>query len=124
MPRNPRKYLEDMLAACEFLAEFTAGKTVDHYVRDQGFAAAVERKLQIIGEALMQLDRAAPELADRIPEKRTIISFRHVLVHGYDEIRPSVVWHVVEEKLPALRVTLGSLLRGSLPPNPHDPTDA
>lgn len=111
MPRNPRKYLEDMLAACDFLMAFTDHRTVEDYIRDLGFAAAVERKLQIVGEALMQLDRVAPQLAGRIPEKRAIISFRHVLVHGYDAIRPAMVWSVVEEKLPALRDTLLTLLR-------------
>jgi len=101
MPHDPEKYLHDMLASCEFLIEFTAGRNVADYSNDRPFRSAVERELQIIGEALLQLDHAAPDVADRITEKRSIIGFRHVLVHGYDNLKPATVWNVIEVKLPA-----------------------
>ncbi len=55
MPRDPEKYLFDMLDSCRFLLRFTAGRTLDEYTRDRGFRSAVDRELQIIGEALIQL---------------------------------------------------------------------
>ncbi len=66
MPRDPEKYLYDMLNSCRFLREFTAGCTLDEYTRDRGFRSAVERELQIIGEALVQLQRIAPHIAQQI----------------------------------------------------------
>ena len=86
--RDPQKYLYDMLSSCQFLLEFTRGKTTDDYINDRAFRSAMERELQIIGEAMMQLDHVAPQITDKIPEYRNIIGFRHVLVHGYDSLDP------------------------------------
>ncbi len=111
MPRRePQKYLHDMLSSCEFLLEFTIGKTVDDYINERAFRSAVERELQIIGEALIHLERIAPTTADRIPEYRNIIGFRHVLVHGYDSLDPMAVWNVIETKLTSLSEKIRSLL--------------
>ncbi len=111
MPHDPEKYLFDIDSSCTFLLEFTKGRTVDDYSRDRAFRAAVERELQIIGEAVMQLDRLAPQLAARIPEHRDIIGFRHVLVHGYDSLQPATVWNVIEDNLPVLATVVEALLR-------------
>ncbi len=111
MPRRePEKYLYDMLSSCEFLLEFTAGKAVDDYINERAFRSAVERELQIIGEALIHLERTAPTIAHRIPEYQNIIGFRHVLVHGYDRLDPATVWNVIETKLDGLSEKIRSLL--------------
>ena len=102
MPHDPEKYFYDILSSCDFLLEFVAGRTVVDYEHDRGFRSAVERELQIIGEAVMQLERVAPHLAARIPEHHNIIGFRHVLVHGYDSLQPETVWNVIQEKLAVL----------------------
>jgi len=108
--REPEKYLYDMLSSCEFLLDFTAGKTINDYIKDRAFRSALERELQIIGEALIQLEDVAPEIAVQIPEYKNIIGFRHVLVHGYANLDPVTVWNVVETKLGNLRKILKSLL--------------
>ncbi len=110
MPHDPQKYLYDILGACEFLSEFTIDRTVDDYADDRGFRSAVERELQIIGEAVMQLERVAPQLASRISEHRNIIGFRHVLVHGYDSLRATTVWDVIDVKMPVLAGEVRRLL--------------
>ena len=110
MPHDPEKYLYDIRSSCAFLLDFTSGKTMENYARDRGFRSAVERELQIIGEAVMQLERVAPQLTARIPEHQSIIGFRHVLVHGYDSLRPATVWNVIEVKLPLLADAVQTLL--------------
>ena len=112
MPHNdPAKYLYDMLSSCEFLLEFTQNKTVDDYIGDRAFRSAIERELQIIGEALLQLDKVSPEIAGQIPNYLNIIGFRHILVHGYDSLNPATVWNVIETKLEGLRAKIQSLPR-------------
>ena len=100
--RDPRKYLYDIIDCCGFLLDFTKSKTVEDYKNDRAFRSAVERELQIIGEAITQLDRVSPQIADKISEHRNIIGFRNVLVHGYDSLNPDTVWDVVENKLSEL----------------------
>jgi uncharacterized protein with HEPN domain len=108
--REPKKYLYDILSGCEFLLEFTRGKTVEDYKKDRAFRSALERELQIIGEAMLQLDHLAPSIADKIADHRNIIGFRHVLVHGYDSLDPATVWNVVETKVAILYKQAKALL--------------
>jgi uncharacterized protein with HEPN domain len=51
MPRDPRAWLLDIIGACDLLAEFTAGKTFEDYASNAMLRSAVERQLEIIGEA-------------------------------------------------------------------------
>ncbi len=110
MKRDPKKYLADMLDGCRFLAELTRGKSIDDYRCDRTFRSAVERELQNIGEALRQLHSCAPDVAAKISEHEKIIRFRHALVHGYDSVKPQLVWDVIEVKLPAMWTELEALL--------------
>jgi len=110
MPHDPEKYLHDMLEAGAFLLEFTEGHDAADLRTDRGFRSAVERELQIIGEALIQLTKFHPTIAERITEHQRIIRFRHVLVHGYDILDPDVVWSIVVNKLPSLKAEVENLL--------------
>ena len=110
MPRDREKYLFDMLDSTRFLLQFTAQENPERYTRDRAFRGAIERELQIIGEAILQLKSLDPATAAQISEHSRIIGFRHVLVHGYDSLDPEIVWHVVKVKLPVLRAELEKLL--------------
>ncbi len=107
---RPEKYLYDIIDCCGFVLSMSKGRTVYDYRNDRMFRSALERELQIIGEAMIKLDHAAPAIADRISEHRSIIGFRHVLVHGYDSLDPDTVWNVVETKIATLRDQAHSLL--------------
>jgi uncharacterized protein with HEPN domain len=100
--RDPKKYLYDIINCSEFILELTKAKSVEDYKNDRVFRSALERELQIIGEAMLQLDRVSPETVEEISEHRSIIGFRHVLVHGYDSLDPDTVWNVVETKIALL----------------------
>lgn len=86
------------------------GRTFDDYAADFMLRSAVERQFEIIGEALRRLEKAAPDLALRLPERSKAITFRNILIHGYDLIDHRIVWSVIHESLPALRVRLVALL--------------
>jgi uncharacterized protein with HEPN domain len=49
---NPR--LHDILVSCDFIIRHTDGLTLEDYLQDELVRAAVERKLGIIGEALLR----------------------------------------------------------------------
>ena len=107
---DPQKYLYDIINCAEFLLNFTKGKTAEDYKNDRAFRSAVERELQIIGEAITQLDRTNPKVAEKISEHRNIIGFRNILVHGYDSLDPDTVWNVIETKLDNLLTQARALL--------------
>lgn len=111
MPRHSaEKYLYDIQSCCRFLLQFTEGKSIEDYKNDRAFRSALERELQIIGEAMLHLNHNFPDVADKIHKHRSIIGFRHVLVHGYDSLNPETVWNVVETKLQKLLQQVTGLL--------------
>ena len=70
MPHDPRKSLHDLLKAARLVLKFTAGRTQADYLLDEFLRAAVERELEIVGEALNRLSQAAPDIAEQISERR------------------------------------------------------
>jgi uncharacterized protein with HEPN domain len=56
------------------------------------------------------LSKLTPDLADRIPERGSIIAFRNVLIHGYAAVVDEIVWEVLEDDLPALRASAARLI--------------
>ncbi len=105
-----RKYLYDILQACDLLDKFTLGKTFDDYSADALLRSGVERQFGIVGEALVQALRLDPGLAKRIAGTKRIVAFRNRLVHGYASVVDEVVWGVLETNLPLLKRDVQSLL--------------
>jgi uncharacterized protein with HEPN domain len=110
MRRDPRSFLWDVRDAADAIAGFTRGRGFDDYLADHMLRSAVERKFEIIGEALTQLAKTDPAVAARIPDVRRIIGFRNVLIHGYDRIEDAAVWRAIEIDLPPLRARSAALL--------------
>jgi uncharacterized protein with HEPN domain len=110
MQLESRKLLFDVRRAADLLTRFTADKALADYVGDVMLRSAVERQFEIIGEALAQLTKRDPELAERISQRRRIIDFRNVIIHGYSEVDDKLVWDVRQSNLPTLRREIKGLL--------------
>lgn len=89
---------------------FLQGRDREAYDTDLMFRSAVERQLEILGEAIRRLDLLAPDLAGQLSEHRRIIAFRNIIAHAYDGLDDDVVWQVVTEKLPVLKGEAEGLL--------------
>jgi uncharacterized protein with HEPN domain len=103
------KLFRDMQDAATKIARFAPGKTYDQYAGDEQLQWSVERGLEIIGEALSQLRRIDPIIAERITDWKAIISFRNVLIHSYTAIDYRKTWDIVQTELPLLRQELDAL---------------
>jgi uncharacterized protein with HEPN domain len=68
--------------AADLVAEFVQGRSFDDYLADRLLRSAVERQLEIVGEALNRLAKEVPALAARIPDLRPAIAARNVLIEG------------------------------------------
>jgi uncharacterized protein with HEPN domain len=104
------KYLEDVREAGQTVLQATASRNLDDYLRDKLLRLAVERCLEIIGEALRRLDERDHETASKITDFKQIIAFRNILVHGYSLLKHDRVWRVVEHNLPTLLAEVEALL--------------
>jgi uncharacterized protein with HEPN domain len=102
--------LDDIRRAAAAILAFVRGKSFSEYQADEMLRSAIERKFEIIGEALNRLRKTRPELLPRIREQRSIISFRNILVHGYDRIDDEIVWGIIEEDLANLLADVEQLL--------------
>ncbi|MBI4718176.1 MAG: DUF86 domain-containing protein [Planctomycetes bacterium] len=105
------KLLEDVLDAASFIAELAHDRTLEEYREDRQLRQAIERNLEIIGEAVNKVSRLDPTLAARIGEVPRIVALRNALIHGYDLIEDERVWKVVRAQLPVLRRQVGQLLQ-------------
>lgn len=108
-------YLWDMLAAGREVVDFTRDVTIEAYLQDRMRQRAVERSVEIIGEAAHFLSDGFRAAHPEIPW-RPIIAQRHILAHEYGEILQDRLWRVATVHLPALLEQIAPLLP-PLPPN-------
>lgn len=90
---------------------FVSNRNFGDYQSDSMLRAAVERKLEIIGEALSQALRYFPDLANNISDCAKILAFRNRLIHGYSVVSNEVVWEVVVSDIPKLQAEVQKLLQ-------------
>lgn len=110
MQRDQRAYLWDICNSADLISQFVANRTLNDYQQDAMLRSAVERQLEIIGEALAQLSRRFPDTVLHISRHVEIISFRNFLIHAYSFINHEIVWSVVHTDLPVLRGEVHRLL--------------
>ena len=110
MRRDPKAYLWDARQAIDAIAVFTRDRTIEDFNHDLMLRSAVARQLELVGEALSQLARHDPDLANRIPDLHQIVGFRNILVHGYAIVDPDRVWRTIHESLPGLQETVDRIL--------------
>ena len=110
MQRDSRAFLWDLREAGLAIQSFTAGMDAAAYSANEMVQAAVERKFEIIGEALNQLSKVDAVLATRIPDLAQIVAFRNQLIHGYAAVKASTVWNVTRNALPLLINAVQALL--------------
>lgn len=116
MGPDVRGFLWDMQEAALAIGRFTGGMDSSGFAENEVIQAAVERKFEILGEALNQLSKIDPALARRVPDFRDIISFRNLLIHGYAVVDQNEVWDAVQTSLPGLRQAVAALLEELGPP--------
>ncbi len=116
MPPDPQVLLNDIKKAAIALQGFAAGRTLQEFLSDDMFRSAVEQKFEIIGEAIAQLTKLDPAIADSIPERKRIVAFRNILAHSCARVDPATVWDTLEKDVPRLLTTLRGLIKP--PPEP------
>jgi len=94
-------HLWDMLNAADNVSQFMQGVSFDNFMRERKLQAAVEREVEIIGEAARKVSESFREMHPEI-QWRAIIAQRNVLAHEYGEIKQERTWLVAIERVPGL----------------------
>lgn len=105
--------LYDMLHAAERTVRLTAGRSRQDYLRDELLRLAVERSIEIIGEAARRVPQSFRDAHPHIAW-RAIMATRHILAHDYDTVNDDTVWRIVTDHIPRLVEQLKPLI----PPEP------
>jgi len=105
----------DILDAARAAVQFTQGQRFEDFLADRMLRNAVERNLEIIGEAARCVSQKTRDDFPDIPWK-SMIALRNILAHEYGDIRYEILWSVCLEKLPALIRRIERIGVDNLPP--------
>jgi uncharacterized protein with HEPN domain len=110
MSDEVNKLLTDILNSIQLIEDYTKDvKLFEKYISDRKLKDSVERRIEIIGEAMSAILKIEPGIA--ITNSRKIVNTRNKLIHGYDEVEDVVVWEVVKRYLPVLKMEVEKLLK-------------
>lgn len=104
-----KKLLFDILTAIENIENYIGEeKRFEEYESNPMLQDAVERNLEIIGEAVSKILQIQPEI--QITDSRRIVDARNKIIHGYDEIENTQIWGIIILQLPVLKKEVKNLL--------------
>ena len=109
MKHEIKIWLEDIRKSIEEINEFLPELlSYQDFEKDLKTRKAVERNIEIIGEAINRIIKIHPEIA--ISDSRKIVDTRNRIIHGYDSITPDILWLIIKRSLPTLRDEVNRLL--------------
>jgi uncharacterized protein with HEPN domain len=110
MENKIKKLLFDILSALKNIDDYLgAEKKFENYDNNSMLQDAVERNIEIIGEAMSKLLLFEPQI--NISNSRRIVDARNKIIHGYDEIENAQIWGIIINHLPTLKREVVNLLQ-------------
>ena len=102
-------WLEDISIAIKQIYDFLpAGIDYFDFEKDIKTQKAIERNIEIIGEALNRILKVNPDI--KISDSRKIVDTGNRIIHGYDSVTPDILWLIIKRSLPLLRDEVSELL--------------
>ena len=108
--RSPKVTLSQIKDAAERAQLICENKTLDALLDDWQATAALERYLEIMGEAVKRLPEQLYARYPDIPWKE-IAGMRNHLSHGYDSIDYQVLWNTVKQDIPLFAERVEEMLK-------------
>jgi len=111
MDNEIKTWLYDILQATEEIESFFAEKPkkFEEYVSDLRTKRAVERNIEIIGDAVNRILKRDKNFT--LNNARQIIGTRNRIAHTYDKITDDLIWSIIINSLPKLKEEVGDLLK-------------
>ncbi|KAA6332083.1 hypothetical protein EZS27_019378 [termite gut metagenome] len=109
MDSDIRERLRDMYESINSIEDYLGTeRDFDVYTANKMLRRAIEKEIEIIGEAMNRIDKKAPDI--QISSKRQIIGMRNRLIHGYYKIDNVMIWGVIDRHLPVLEEEISRIL--------------
>ena len=111
MNEKIHKYLYDIKFAIDEVDSYFTQKEkrFENYSKDILLKRAIERDLEIIGEAINRILSIDPELP--IQNARKIVGLRNQIIHAYDNISDENIWGIIMNHIPKLKEEIENFLR-------------
>jgi uncharacterized protein with HEPN domain len=110
MDNEIKAWLFDILNAIMEIESFFIDRPKDfeYFKQDLRTKRAVERNIEIIGEAMNRILKRHSEI--QISNSRKIVDVRNRIIHGYDSVSDDIIWGVMVKHLPLLQTEVEKLL--------------
>ena len=107
--KSVKKYLYDVQQSVDSIFEYLGEKRdFFEYERNKLLRRAVERELEIIGEAVKHLLELDENIC--IDNARRIVDLRNFVIHGYDKVDNVIIWGILSKDLPKLKQQVDVLM--------------
>ena len=110
MTEKQLKLLYDVKIAIDDIDSYfqTEPKTYVNYAKNSLLKRAIERNLEIIGEAINKILKEDPTF--HIENARRIVDLRNKIIHGYDSVSDETIWGIVTIHIPKLKSDVESMI--------------
>ena len=98
---NDLSYLIDIIDCIVDINEFTEGIQFYEFEKDKMRKLAVERQLEVIGQAANKISKETQNIMENIPWGN-IIGLRNKLAHDYGEILAERIWIISKKSIQEL----------------------
>jgi uncharacterized protein with HEPN domain len=99
--REEKKLLVDIIESINSIDEHLEGRRIlEEYLTNKTKRRAVEREIEIIGEAMSKLLKINPTVS--ISYSRTIVDLRNIVIHAYDNVDDILMWKIINKDIPLL----------------------
>ena len=103
-------YLADIIEAMAKIQRYTDGLTFESFAANEMAVDAVNRNLEIVGEAARSIPESIRNSNPQIPWQR-MIGLRNMVIHAYFGIDLSIVWEIVRVNIPDTRPLIEAMLK-------------
>ena len=105
-----QKYLYDIKVSIDSINDYLGEKKdFNAYKANKQLRRAVERELEIIGEAANNILILDPDI--NIENARKIVDLRNWVIHGYDKVDDIIIWGIISKHIPVLKSQIELLLK-------------
>lgn len=101
MYRSNLELVNHIYDECEFILTYTSNISFETFMDNSVLKRAVERSIEIIGEAAKKLDDEFKSQHPHI-KWREMAGTRNVIIHNYVGVDYEIVWQIVKEEIPEL----------------------